>query len=86
MTLQPYYYNFNSHTSLDAEVISGPNDIVYSYPGYKFCYMCGDNDFHLLSISTKGDYWLPYDWEKLKSYINGKKVYLKGMKPKEDKE
>ena len=26
----------------------------------------------------------PRDWQRLKSYINGERVYLKGMEPKKD--
>lgn len=39
--------------------------------------------FYILSINTKGELWIPRDWPRLKSYINGEMVYLKGMKPKE---
>lgn len=90
---QAYYYNFNSHISLDDEVISGPNDILQGYKRrdgdeYRLSYYTDieEENFHLLSITIKGDYWLPKDWEKLKSYINGEKVYLKGMKPKTEKD
>jgi len=42
-----------------------------------------NDGFYILSINTKGELWMPEDWPKLKSYINGEMVYLKGMKPKD---
>lgn len=45
-----------------------------------------DNEgFYILSINTKGELWIPRDWPHLKSYVNGERVYQKGMKPKEKK-
>ena len=34
--------------------------------------------------TMKGELWIPRDWQRLKSYINGERVYLKGMEPKKD--
>ena len=41
--------------------------------------------FYILSLTAKGDSWIPDEWKSLKSYINGKKVYIKGMEPKKEK-
>jgi len=89
---QFYYYSYNSNTfrndTNEVIVFSGPKAIVWSLNEslYKLSYSSGEGGFHILSTTTKGDYWLPKDWEKLKSYINGEKVYLKGMKPKTEKD
>ena len=53
--------------------------------GYFLCLMKDKEGFHILSLREKGERWVPKDWQKLESYINGEKVYLKGMEPKEDK-
>ena len=53
--------------------------------GYFLCLMKDKEGFHILSLKNKGERWVPEDWQKLESYINGEKVYLKGMEPKEDK-
>ncbi len=53
--------------------------------GYFLCLMKDKEGFHILSLKNKGERWVPKDWQKLESYINGEKVYLKGMEPKEDK-
>ena len=44
--------------------------------------LADDTGFYILSINTKGELWIPRDWPRLKSYVNGEMVYLKGMKPK----
>lgn len=48
---------------------------------YRLSFLINDNGyydgFHILSITTKGEYKLPKDWQTLKSYINGEKTYLK---------
>ena len=51
--------------------------------GYFLCLMKDKEGFHILSLKNKGERWVPKDWQKLESYINGEKVYLKGMEPKE---
>lgn len=90
---QAYYYNFNLRISLDGkDYWGGPYDILQGYKHrdgdeYRLSYYTDieEENFHLFSISTKGDYWLPKDWGKLKSYINGEKIYIKGMQPKTEK-
>ncbi|MBR1902944.1 MAG: hypothetical protein IJ826_08220 [Bacteroidaceae bacterium] len=44
-----------------------------------------DNAYHIFSYTVQGVCWIPREWASLKSYINGKKVYIKGMEPKKDK-
>lgn len=43
---------------------------------------CADHGFHFLILETRGAEWIPTEWFSLKSFINGKKVYLEGMEPK----
>ena len=52
---------------------------------YSLKALADDTGFYILSINTKGELWIPRDWPRLKSYVNGERVYLKGMKPKEKK-
>ena len=52
---------------------------------YSLKALADDTGFYILSINTKGELWIPRDWPRLKSYINGERVYLKGIKPKEKK-
>ena len=40
------------------------------------CFLDEDG-FHLVSITTIGELWVPKDWQKLKSWVNGKRVELK---------
>ena len=51
---------------------------------YLSCMCDRDGNYHILTLNNKGELWIPRDWQKLKSYINGKRVYLKGMEPKKD--
>ena len=82
---QPYIYNYSKGYSFYniEEIVRG-----LRYHGsyeYSLRIFYGPNGFYILSLTTKGDIWIPSDWAKLKSWINGKKVYLKGMKPKAKK-
>lgn len=52
---------------------------------YELKALADDTGFYILSINTKGELWIPRDWPRLKSYVNGEMEYLKGMKPKEKK-
>ena len=73
------YTEFNSNivqhipsSKLQGDVY-GMGDINY----YFFFYLMEDG-LHILSITSKGEGWMPMEWQKLKSWINGKKEYLKG--------
>ena len=37
--------------------------------------------YYVLVLDTKGCMWLPREWSRLKSFVNGKKTYHKGLKP-----
>lgn len=37
--------------------------------------------YYILVLDTKGCMWLPREWSRLKSFVNGKKTYHKGLKP-----
>ena len=41
-----------------------------------------DFGYHFLVAQTQGLLWVPFYWPSLKSFINGKKTYFKGMEPK----
>nr|MCR5680534.1 hypothetical protein [Prevotella sp.] len=42
--------------------------------------LASNDGFYILSINTKGELWVPRDWPKLKSYINGQLTYRKGTR------
>ena len=90
---QPYSYNFtkdiiesdesHSHYGLphmvEGKIYNGSDEFYFC------CKREEDGLYHILTLNSKGVFWTPSDWASLKSYINGEKVYLKGMEPKEDK-
>lgn len=41
-----------------------------------------DHGFHFLILETRGSEWVPLEFLKLKSFVNGKKTYFEGMAPK----
>ena len=47
---------------------------------YYFFFYLREDGLHILSITSKGEGWMPTEWEKLKSWVNGKREYLKGAK------
>jgi len=53
--------------------------------GYELNCFLDEDGFHIVSIVTLGEMWMPRDWTKLKSWINGERIYFKGMKPKDSK-
>jgi hypothetical protein len=42
-----------------------------------------EHGFHFLFLETRGSEWVPLEFLKLKSFVNGKKTYFEGMAPKE---
>ena len=83
---QPYRYKFTSRFSYInlEDVVEGVGYYDDDDEYFLSC-MRDDDGYHILSIRNKGDRWVPKDWAKLKSYINGEKVYIKGMEPGKDK-
>ena len=82
---QPYIYKYSkgySHYNLQ-EIVHGFK--YHDGDDYSLRSYCRDDGFFILSLTTKGDIWIPRDWPILKSWINGEKVYLKGMAPKKNK-
>ena len=87
---QPYTYKFTSEFegSNNDRIIHGLPEIIKGniYKGgdefHFYCKREEDGLYHILTIKSKGVHWVPVDWASLKSYINGEKVYIKGMEPK----
>ena len=74
---QLYRYNFPTQCfpAIDGTILKG-----YNLDGTdKYILMCelDPEGFHILYLRTNGEFWMPRDWQKLKSYINGEKVYRK---------
>ena len=72
---QPYRYNCsmtykNSYpwNLLDATV-SKDSEV------YALIWLCADDGYHMLSLFAKGEMWIPKDFAKIKSYINGEIIY-----------
>lgn len=81
---QLYRYHFASSfpNGKLKDIIEGP-EFFQTPISYNLSCMRDEDGFHILSITTESELWIPRDWQKLKSWINGKKIFLKGMKPKD---
>jgi hypothetical protein len=44
---------------------------------YHFSYSAKDEGLYLMMTNTKGERWIPDDWQKLKSQINSERIYRK---------
>lgn len=84
---QDYTYHFHPRFTYNnlTQMISGTNwpdkDVVLKE--YLLGAFMDEDGYYFLSIIAEGDLWIPRDFVKLKSWINGEKTYLKGMKPKD---
>jgi len=87
------YYDFNYRPSIsrDSLVISidpifsgcvGRNSDIFQI----YCDTDDDGNSHFFILNNEGSGKAPKEWLILKSYINGKKVYIKGKEPKKGKE
>ena len=85
---QYYQYTFTTHFPhlVHEDIVKGRSSKEKEEEYYLCCVREKDGNYHIFTLNSRGTLWIPYDWEKLKSYINGKKVYIKCMEPKEDKE
>ena len=43
-----------------------------------------ESGFHFVIANTNGMEWFPVDWPSIKTFVNGKASYFKGMEPKEN--
>lgn len=91
---QPYEYKFRKGGFVESTMSHGygglPENVIgNTLNGSDEFYLCckreQDGLYHILTLNSKGVHWVPRDWASLKSYINGEKVYIKGMEPKEEK-
>lgn len=83
---QPYIYKYSkgySRYNLQ-EIVHGSR--YHGSDDYSLRSYYGPDGFYILSLTTKGDIWIPSDWPILKSWINGEKVYLKGKEPNKEKD
>ena len=82
---QYYTYTFSSDFRYGnlRDMVRGQD--IKGDASYELKALADETGFYILSINTKGELWIPRDWPRLKSYVNGERVYLKGMKPKEKK-
>lgn len=80
--LYRYYFTSSFPSGKLKDIVHGP--AYYPTPiSYNLSCMRDGDGFHILSITTDNELWIPREWTKLKSWINGEKTYLKGMKPKD---
>ncbi len=74
---QYYEYHFTpgfSYRNL-GEMVSGQD--IEGDSGYSLSSSADDKGFYFLTFTTKGELWVPREWRKLKSYINGELIFLK---------
>lgn len=82
---QPYSYNYTQRFPyLNLKNIVKGHSFKDDKEFYLSCMCDEDGNYHILTLNNKGELWVPRDWQRLKSYINGERVYLKGMEPKKD--
>ncbi len=65
------YYTGSWSTLLEGSVYRRYKEQVYELHSF-----LDDDGFHIVSITTIGNMWMPKDWKRLKSWTNGKRVYL----------
>lgn len=83
---QPYTYNYlQGFPYLNLKNIVQGHSFKDDREYYLSCMCDEDGNYHILTLNNKGELWVPRDWPILKSYINGEKVYLKGMNPANNK-
>ena len=78
---QDYSYHYHPRFSYNNNVtlVSGGNwpDKQPVDTDYYLCTYMDDDGFYFLSVTTEGEIWMPRDYPKLKSWINGQRVYRK---------
>ena len=75
--LQECYYQYNYGTTFDGFTPQILNTFAPSTPaGNSIQIQHADRGFHFLVLQTRGVEWVPLEFLKLKSFVNGKKVYF----------
>lgn len=72
---QTYIYNYSSKFPYGNLLVKVQGLNINADSDYHLSYMMDEDGYHFLVITTQGELWVPRDWHKLKSYINGEKVY-----------
>ena len=80
--LYRYYFTSSFPSGKLKDIVQGP-EYSRDPKSYNLSCMRDGDGFHILSITTDSELWIPREWTKLKSWINGEKTYLKGMKPED---
>ena len=62
---------YELHNILCSEALGGQEDFYY------LGYYRNDEGLHILSVTTKGELWIPKEWTKIKRWVNEKKTYRK---------
>lgn len=81
---QKYYFQYNYGSTFDgtSSLFLLCLDAV-NRDTYYILDICNDEfGYHFLVAQTEGTLWEPLCWSSLKTIINGKKTFFKGMKPK----
>ena len=70
------YYSSNPnlyelHNILSSEELGHSEDVYY------LGYYRDDDGLHILSVTTKGELWIPKEWTRIKRWVNEKKTYRK---------
>lgn len=82
--LQGFYYQYNYGVTFESFTPQILNTYAPDTPaGNSIQVQHADGGFHFLVLQTRGVEWVPLEFLKLKSFVNGKKTYFEGMAPKE---
>ena len=89
---QTYQYNYDTHFSATFNSEYPPKEDMLRTMNFDDPYhqhsiiVCSDvQGYYFLFCDTYGSMWVPCESLILKSFINGKKKYFPGMKPKKGK-
>lgn len=74
-----YYYNPRFSLNNNTIIVSGSNwpDKQPVTMDYLLSTYMDDDGYYFLSVTTEGEIWMPRDYPKLKSWINGERTYRK---------
>lgn len=86
------YYDFRYRPSISHDSLVVSIDPIFSGCRVRnsdifriYCDTDEEGNIHFFILNNEGSGRAPKEWLSLKSYINGEKVYIKGMEPKKDK-